>query len=247
MSELRVPPAVTMKFENTAHYVCNKAKLDFDEWPLHIHEFVTHLQDRWREGIDLGLDTDQAEERALQLFGNLNKVAHALRKPWLKRLMYDERCRVLRYIIIVLSVANISFDTMPIFHPANREILFGSVEYYEGFLVHYYGFIVIASLSIIRWKPNCEHVVLRRIVSARYIFSIFVLICIFYISVFYYGLLLAMGKWMLYGTKCYDVYLFVFAAAIIGALADACLISELFNLPGRAKRKQGRCSRVIAV
>jgi hypothetical protein len=246
MSELRVPPAVTMKFENTAHYVCNKAKLDFDEWPLHIHEFVTHLQDRWREGIDLGLDTDQAEERALQLFGNLNKVARSVRKHWFKRLIYDDRCRVNRYVIIFLSATLLTFFGTAKRYPVGTKIEVGSIEYsfiLGSFLNCFYG---MGSLAVIRWKPDFKHAILRWAFGIRYILGIFVLTLFINITLISYNLLFAYSRQLSDGINIIYFFL-VFISVILGTLGAMCMISELFNLPGRAKRKQGRCSRVIAV
>jgi hypothetical protein len=247
MSELRVPPAVTMKFENTAHYVCNKAKLDFDAWPLHIHEFVTHLQDRWREGIELGLDTDQAEERALQLFGNLNKVAQGVRKHWLKRLIYDDRCKVNRYFIVLLDSVLVSTLTFYLYLTRKHQPTFDSDEVMQLYGAYFNGFIGMGSVAIIRWKPNIKYTILRWIYAIRYVFIIFVLTCFINITLYAYLL-------FYFVFKRFDIeinYLTIFwphlIAVLLGTLAAVCMISELFNLPARAKKKQGRSSRVIAV
>jgi len=80
-SDSRIPPGVTLAFEKAATQICNDAKLDYDEWPLRAYETVTHLQERWRDGILKGLSTDEAERQALNAFGKLSAVARSLRKP----------------------------------------------------------------------------------------------------------------------------------------------------------------------
>jgi hypothetical protein len=102
-SDLRVPPGVTQAFEEKATQICNDAKLDFDEWPLRAYEAVTHLQERWRKGIRIGLGTDEAERQALNSYGEPSVVARSWRKAWHKRMLFHQRYRPDRFFLFLVA------------------------------------------------------------------------------------------------------------------------------------------------
>src|ERR1039458_7218260 len=102
-SDLRVPPGVTQAFEEKATQICNDAKLDFDEWPLRAYEAVTHLQERWRKGIRMGLGTDEAERQALNSYGDPSVVARSWRKAWHKRMLFHQRYRPERFFLFFVA------------------------------------------------------------------------------------------------------------------------------------------------
>ena len=130
----RVPPAVSLNFERLVMEVCNRAKLDFDDWPLEARELLNHLETRWREGIERGLSTEAAEERAILLFGGADQVAKSLRRPWLKRVLFYRRYRAERYFWI-LGVTAIKAWPMAHPHPDGSNTLWRtSISIDSGFI-----------------------------------------------------------------------------------------------------------------
>ena len=103
MAGTRIPPAVNEAFVSLAAEVCDRARMDYDEWMVNSQELVFHLQERWREGVELGLNTDDAKSRAFKLFGSPSSVAKSLRKPWLMRLLYYKRFRSERFGFFILA------------------------------------------------------------------------------------------------------------------------------------------------
>ena len=102
-SSTRIPPAVNEVFVQIASQVCDRARMDYDEWLVNSQELAFHLQERWREGVQNGLSTEDAQERAISLFGDPVEVAKSLRKPWLQRLLYFKRFRPQRYGFFILA------------------------------------------------------------------------------------------------------------------------------------------------
>ncbi len=100
-SEIRIPPGVTVQFERIALEVCEVARLDFGEWWPRIHEYVGHLELLWLEGIEMGLSTEDAERRAIEIFGQPQVVGAALRGSWPTRFLFSERSRWQRYVVFL--------------------------------------------------------------------------------------------------------------------------------------------------
>lgn len=85
MPELRIPPAVSFAFERVAADVCDRASLEPSEWSAKAKELVNHLEQRWCEGAERGMSTEEAQERALTLFGPPEEVGRWLRKGLIRR------------------------------------------------------------------------------------------------------------------------------------------------------------------
>ena len=85
MPELRVPPAVSFAFERVATDVCDQAGLETFEWAAKVKELVNHLEQRWCEGVELGMSTDAAEKRALDLFGPPQEAGRWLGQGMIRR------------------------------------------------------------------------------------------------------------------------------------------------------------------
>lgn len=85
MPELRVPPAVSFTFERVAIDVCDQAGLETFEWAAKAKELVNHLEQRWCEGVELGMSTDAAQKRALDLFGPPQEAGRWLAQGMIRR------------------------------------------------------------------------------------------------------------------------------------------------------------------
>ena len=178
---LRVPPATSLKFQEAATQVCNLAKLDFDQWPLQAHELVSHLEQRWVEGVESGLNTDAAEERALKLFGDLSRVAATLKKPWHRRVLSDYRYRADRYFIFftasILSAWLLFLDVhfRPVYDSGTAltkadiekfMLPFDWAFWVNGLGVFFVSLAGIASVACVRWSPNPRQPWLKALLEA---------------------------------------------------------------------------------
>jgi hypothetical protein len=221
-AEIRIPPAVQLTFERVAYRVCLLAKLDHDEWQFQVLELKAHLQSRWREGIEQGLSTDQAEERALQMFGELQTVAKSLRKPWLVRLLQYKNMRSER--LLVFLSAYVFYAWMQVLDVHYRHYLNNEdVSLDQVMLPFNWGFFTEGMGTFF--------VGLLAVVSVLAVFAIIQL-----------GLKPAILTWNTF--RLYEAYLFYqgycvlhVLAALAGWFGIACLTAELFGWNKRASQK----------
>ena len=235
MPEPRVPPATALAFEKLAMRVCNEAKLDYDEWPARCHELVGHLQARWREGIEQELSTEAAEERAMELFGDVSRVARSLRQPWIRRLLFHRRYRAERYILFLAAsvLGSWLWNIEQVSHASPKP---DDDMMSVGLAAFFNGFVAIGSLALVLWKPKSNRRWIRVILSLRYVMVLFMLIGLYNSTIFpvllfrdYLGTpALGWGYSVYFGIHC--------AHVMISWLGTACFISEWWRWPEKSKR-----------
>jgi hypothetical protein len=101
----RVPPATSLVFADLANQVCDRAKVDEEDRRGIAYELQTHLEGSWRDFIESGLTTGQAEERAISRFGNLDSIARSYREPFPRRLLVQRNTQTARLLIILVCFA----------------------------------------------------------------------------------------------------------------------------------------------
>lgn len=233
MSDLRVPPAVSLAFERVVADVCHRAKLETEEWPLRAHELLNHLQDRWREGIEAGLGTDAAQERALQMFGKPETVARRMREPWWKRLLLQRRCRLHRNLIFI-TASSVCQGLSAAFTNNFEGTPVNTGTFTAGMFLN--GLLALGSAWVIAWKPSATNLLLRGVLALRHVVWLLVLSGLLNIL-----LIPPLMLWQAFGLKklpdmpagwvCAAV-----AAGFYAWLGAACLISECLNLAGRRRQ-----------
>lgn len=173
MSELRVPPAVTFAFERFVADVCNQAQFDYDEWPLKAHEFLVHLQDRWRERVGAGLSTEAAMQQSFDLFGDSSNIGRSLREPYWKRVLLHRRCRPARYVVFLLGAVLTTISEMIRFAPIGpQDTPFSSIyDLYAMIAPMPVCFAAIAILPLLRWRPRMQNPWLRRLAELRFLIT----------------------------------------------------------------------------
>lgn len=247
-NDFRVPPAVSLTFEKAATDICNRAKLDYDEWPLQAHEFVTHLQERWKEGIEKGLTTEDAEARALALFGDPAATAKALRKPWLRRVLSYERYRPERHLLFLVAYVFHAWLTVLDVHyrtfynhqnPDLNTILlpFQLRFFVDGLGMFFVGLTGVAAVMLIQWLPKTWN---------AWVYSALCLKGVLWsVVIFAACILLTKPSYWAYETfRLYENYFFYQGFCVLHLLAiplawlgAACLISEACNYPGLVKKR----------
>jgi len=229
MSELRVPPAVTFAFERYVAEVCQRARLDDYEWPLRARELLTHLQNRWREGESLGLSTTAAEQRALELFGAPKDVAKGLRRPWWKRLLLHQNCRLHRQLtFLAASLGGTMLLGMAHVFLA-KEASLDTAQIVGSFSN---AFIALGALLAVKWQPVDCPAWLRQLLLIRHGLWFFVLAGLFNVifnPLFAFRLFLRLEWWLL-ATPVLAV------SCGFGVLGAACFWSEIANLSGRRRQ-----------
>ena len=231
MPELRVPPAVTFAFEKVVAKVCDRARLETEEWPLKARELLNHLQQRWREGIEMGLSTDAAQSRALEMFGPPSLVARSLRETWWKRLMFQRRCRTARNLVFLSSSFVCSAVSVTMTNNF-QGLPMASGGYTAGVFMN--GLLALGSAWIISWKARIPNGLLQALFSVRHILWLMVLsgfLNVVFIPLV--GLLKAQSapenSLSLVGAGWFV------ASWIYGCMGGACLVSESLNLADRRK------------
>jgi hypothetical protein len=229
MPDLRVPPAVTFAFEKVVASVCDQAKLEAEDWPLRARELLNYFQERWREGVEMGLSTEEAQSRALEMFGPSKLVARSLREVWWKRLIFQRRCRAARNMVFLSSsfvCSAISTTVTNNFH----KLPMASGALTSGVFMN--GLLALGSAWLIAWKPRIPYVLVQMLFSLRHILWLLVFsgflnvvsvppIELYRVLTSSNGNLISMG-WFL-------------VSWIYGCLGGACLVSESLNLAGRRK------------
>jgi len=102
MDDLRIPPSVSFHFEQVVALAGDHAKLDPTEWAIRSRELMGQLEYRWREGIESGLSTEEAQQRALDLFGEPAEVGKRFQKKWESNLLFSNGWRLFRIIVFLL-------------------------------------------------------------------------------------------------------------------------------------------------
>ncbi len=229
MPDLRIPPAITFKFERLVAEVCNQAKLDTDQWPLRARELLSHLQERWREGVEAGLNDTDAQARALELFGSPKSVARGLRQPWLKRLLYHQNCRLHRQFIFLTATlcGNLLLVLVQLILYRGENL---EAARYAGSFSN--AFIALGSLLVIQWRPEWPRWI-RTILLVRHLLWVFVglgLINVALNAPMAFVLSWQISWWILAAP-------FMAGAIPLGFLGAACFWSEIFDLAGRRRAK----------
>ncbi len=248
---LRVPPATRMKFEQIANRICNLARLDFADSSLRAHEIVTHLEERWREGAEGDLNGDDAEKRALRLFGDPAKVASTLRRPWPHRLVCYHRYAAERLLVFLASYVCLSWLAI-VEGPFRSELGGARVELFDVVFPASYWFFLTglgsfgigiaatAAVVFMRWRPLTENKWVQRGMSARYVLSILPLAASANLALT--PPFIAYRAWVQYvEAPGYPLYLAIIAFSIVlGWLGSVCLVSEWLNFPSRLSKRRNR-------
>ena len=233
MPELRVPPATTRTFERLVTGICNRARLETEDWPLRAHELLNHLQDRWREGIEAGLTTEAAEERALQLFGKPGAVARRMKERWWKRLLLQRRFRLHRNLVYVSS-AFIGQGLCALFVKFYENNPQASHEYAVGSIL--FSLLPLACAWVVSWKPKITNVLLRWLFALRNVLWLSVVSG--FLNELFISPILLRRAYILKELPDLEIgwACFMVAAGIYGCVGGACLLSEALNLAGRRRQ-----------
>ena len=113
MEEHRIPPAVSFHFEQIIALAAEHARLEPTEWAIRSHELMGQLEHRWREGIDQGLSTDEAERRAVELFGDPVSVGRRYQKPMEVNLLYSRAWQAAR-LLLFLFVSSVTLNQIKV-------------------------------------------------------------------------------------------------------------------------------------
>jgi hypothetical protein len=249
-NDIRIPPAVSLAFERVAYRICILAKLDYDEWHLQVRELKLHLQERWKEGIENGLNTERAEAHALAVFGNPADVAKSLRKPWLVRLLQYKNMRSER--LLVFLSAYVFYAWMQVLdvhyrHYLNNEdvsldqvmLPFSWGFFTEGMGTFFVGLLAVVSVLAVQWRPVFAKKHWKTLLQARY--ACFAPIVFAFIQL---GLKPAILTWNTF--RQYEAYLFYQGYCVLHVLAVlagwfgiVCLTAELFGWNKRFSQKLG--------
>ena len=108
-----VPDDIKQEFQDLATRVCLDAQLDDEEWPSERDRLVRRWEHYYRQGADEGLSPLEAKARAMKAWGDLSRLTKSLRDPWYIRLLSYERCRSMRYFLIVLGILSVFILVLP--------------------------------------------------------------------------------------------------------------------------------------
>jgi hypothetical protein len=269
-----VPPAFRLEFEQLANDVCDRARIDHNEWTLPTSELATHLQERWRDWRETGLSKEAARQRVLELFGSPSDVAKSLKRPWYLRVLVYERYRPHRYFLFLaaymllswvvvlhtlakLGIAATEDQILPedgiqsVLTASTAGVLFPilPVEWLvHGMGMFFFGSAAAASVLAIRWRPVIGSRNFQRVLLLRSALSLVALYAI---------VALATRPWLLlleetdYGRhmRHLDVLLVgpMIAAGVLGATGALCMISELLDFPELLGRSRGQHEKQAVV
>ena len=244
MSELRVPPAVTFAFERFVADVCNQAQFDYDEWPLKAHEFLVHLQDRWRERVGVGLSTEAAMQQSFDLFGDSSNIGRSLREPYWKRVLFHRRCLPARYVAFLNGAALTVISEMIRFVPMmSQDTPFSSRHgLYELIAPMPVCIGAIAILPLLRWRPRMHNPWLRSLAELKFLITPIYLLVLWYVFYVPTTLLLPFKNPFPYSPAPLSEDIFwhtfhysVLALAWFGGIALLCELNAIFR-PKKQKR-----------
>lgn len=261
-SDLRVPPAVTLEFRQIANDICNRAKLDYDDWAHQADELTTHLQERWRDGIDDGLSTEGARQKVLEGFGDRSLVAKSLRRPWYVRLLSYDRYRPHRYISFLAAYCFCCWVTiycavLPLMAPPQNVkdaytylddrldsllMPFRPDFFLTGFGMLFVGVLATASAIFIQWQPRFKAPLLNRVLYLRNGLIAIIVLAIAQLAFMPLFSTLTFGNpfefyigvdWLSLWHNLMGLLRII--AIILGWCGALCLIAELCGTPGNPK------------
>jgi hypothetical protein len=96
-----IPPATKFEFEKVATLVCDIADFDHTEKSLKSYELQNYLQRLYLDGLDLNLSSEQAQQRAINLFGDPIACGRAYRNNDVKDIFLYDKYRLLRLIVLI--------------------------------------------------------------------------------------------------------------------------------------------------
>jgi len=180
----RIPPAINELFVKTASQVCDRARMDYDEWLVNSQELAFHLQQRWRDGIEQGLNSEQAKNHAFKLFGDPHLVAKSLRKPWLTRLLCYKRFQPERFGFFILAFFFYTWHVIIDMHwkslvRSNIETPFQillpfNLDFVEnGLGTMFVGFAAAGCVVLADWQPRFKKHWLNQICLSRHLLFLF--------------------------------------------------------------------------
>jgi hypothetical protein len=236
--ELRVPPAVTLQFERFALEVCEEAKLDFDQWASKTHELVGHLQQLWRQGIERGLNTDDASAHAFAVFGSVATVGRSFRPPWIRRFLLWRRYQGQRYALFLSAAVLCAYAAAGRMSAANPDTFkSGSVGFFYLLGTSLNGAVALGSLLLVQWRPTIRSQPGKALFACRWLVAPFILTGIFNVLLpaFVTFPLVAYGALTRPANLPSAVWEGVVAA--FGLLGGLGYLSELFRFPQRRSDK----------
>jgi hypothetical protein len=237
-NEVRVPPGVTFDFERLAVAICEEAKLDYEQWAPQVHELVTHLQERWREGVEQGLNTDDAESRALELFGSKTQVARSLRASWIRRFLTFQRYRGQRYAMFLCAAVVCAYVTVGMQVHANQaNYAVGSVGFFYLLGTSLNGAVALGALALVKWRPQVRSKVLAVLLACRWVVAPLILTGLF--NVLIMGAVLWPREIARAVLGAPDPYMLVLLsiAGSFGLIGAAGYVSELVEVPNRRSKR----------
>lgn len=250
-SNLRIPPAIRMRFEQVASRVVRQARLDDDDTPLRIHEIVGHLEERWREGVDADLNDENAERRALELFGDPAAAARALRRPLPYRLLAYRSHSPERLLVFLTAYLCISW--LAVVEGPYRALFNGRTVplidvvfptditfFFQGLGSFGVGIVAMMGVVLIRWNPHPEKAWVRGLLGFRHLAGILPLVAL----VFLIGAapVVTFRAWYHYiPVRGYGLYAAIATVNLpVAWLGAACLVSEWLDIPRRLSRRRNR-------
>ncbi len=239
--DLRVPPSVTLSFERLVVAVCEEAKLDFEQWAPKTHEFVTHLQERWREGVEQGLSDTAAESRAVERFGSVAAVGRSLRPTWLRRYLTFQRYRGQRYALFLSGAvfcAYVETESMAATGGAKYEV--GSVGFYYLLGCSLNGAVAAGALAIVKWRPSVRARVFKGLLACRWIVAPLMFTGLLNCVLPAFVIFPREVKAVIHTPSRLPMLAFVGFAACIGLVGTAGYLSELFEVPRRRSQRLQR-------
>lgn len=248
---LRIPPAIRMRFEQTAAEVCEMAKLDYADAPMRAREIVGHLEERWRELAEGNSSSEEAERLVLERFGKPERIAQRLRRPFLARLLIYRRYAAERLVaflgasVCLCWVSVVEFQYRPELNGTSKP-LFSLIfpESYTFFLTglgsYGVGIVAVGAALIMRWKPAKGGLLGNVWFQARHALAIVPLLAsLSLLTVPSYFGYVACKEYV--QTPTYPVYLGCIAFSVIaGWLGGAAMISECLDIPGKLSRRRNR-------
>lgn len=236
--DLRVPPAVTLRFERFALDVCEEAKLDFDQWASKTHELVGHLQQLWRQGIEMGMNTEDASGHAFEVFGSVAAVGRSFRQPWIKRFLLWRRYQGQRYAIFLSAAVLSAYEGAGRMSAANPDTFkVGSVGFFFLLATSLNGAVALGCLLLVQWRPRIRSTLGRALFACRWMVALFIFTGVFNVlfPAFVNFPLAAYGALGQPSNLPSVVWEGVVAA--LGLLGGLGYLSELFRFPQRQSAK----------
>lgn len=232
--DLRVPPAVTLQFERFALAVCEEAKLDFDQWASKTHELVGHLQQLWRQGIEMGMNTEDASGRAFEVFGSVEAVGRAFRQPWIMRFLLWRRYQGQRYAIFLSGAVLCAYAAAGRMAAANPDTFkAGSVGFFYLLGTSLNGAVALGALGLVQWQPKIRSGPGRVLFACRWLVAPLMFMGVFNVLLPVFVSFPLAAFHALSRPANLPSVAWEGAVAAVGALGGLGYLSELFRFPQR--------------